>query len=63
LDDGNTGQTVAVIGFVGGGIVAALSVALLLTAPRTGGKRKAMVWSIPCAPARGGASCTIGGKF
>jgi hypothetical protein len=61
LNDGSTGQTVAIVGFVGGGIVAALSVALLLTAPPR--KTSIAAWNIPCVPAPGGASCALGGTF
>ena len=61
LDDGTTGQTLAIVGFVGAGLASALSVALLLTAPS--GKPKAAAWSLPCAPSPGGVTCAVGGTF
>jgi hypothetical protein len=61
LSDGSTGQTLEIVGFVGGGVIAALSVALLLTAPSS--KPKATSLSVPCIPTLGGAWCSMQGTF
>jgi hypothetical protein len=61
LDDGSTGQTLAIVGFVGGGVLAALSVTLLLTAPSS--KPKPSAWTVPCAPNRAGVECSLVGSF
>ena len=61
LGQGSTGQTVAIVGFVGGGVVSALAVALLLTAPSMRAKTNA--WTLPCTPTRFGAACSLGGTF
>ncbi len=61
LDEGTTGQTLAIVGFVGGGVVGALSVALLATAPSS--KARSAAVAFPCAPTSGGAFCSLQGAF
>jgi len=61
LDDGSTGSTIAIVGFVGSGLVGALSLALLITAPSSHPKTAA--FSLPCSPSKGGASWLIEGTF
>lgn len=61
LDNGNTGQTLAVAGFVGAGVSGALSAVLLLTAPSS--KPKATALTLPCSPTPGGAWCALRGTF
>ena len=64
MNEGSTGSTLALVGFIGGGIVGALSVALLVTAPS---KPKTVALSppvsLPCAPTNGGAFCALAGTF
>jgi hypothetical protein len=64
LDQGTTGSTVAVVGFVGGGVAAALSIVLFATAPAT---KARSALSFPCSPVLGagvrGASCALEGSF
>jgi len=61
LSDGTTGQTLAIVGFVGAGLFGALSLALLLTAPSSAPRVSTI--TLPCAPTRGGVSCGVGGSF
>jgi hypothetical protein len=67
LNQGSTGQTLEVVGFVGGGLLAVVSVTLLVTAP-SATKTSAPVASAAslatsCAPTAGGAWCSLGGAF
>lgn len=59
--EGNTAQTVGIIGFVGAGVFGAVSAALLLTAPSAKGKPTTI--TLGCAPLEGGASCAWRGTF
>ena len=62
--EGNTAQTVGIIGFVGAGVFGAVSVTLLVTAPSAKSKTTTPVVSFGCAPAwNGGASCAWRGTF
>jgi hypothetical protein len=59
LSDGTIGQTVEIAGFVGGGVLAALGITLVVTAPSS----KPRVSLFPCAPIPGGAWCSVSSTF
>jgi hypothetical protein len=63
LSDGTTAETVAIVGFVGGGLFAAISATLLLTAPSAKPKARAAATPWTCAAAPGGAWCGVTGTF
>jgi hypothetical protein len=57
MDEGNTGSTVAIVGFVGSGVLTALSIALLVTAPSASPKRSS--FALPCVPEPRGIACSL----
>jgi hypothetical protein len=59
LSDGTIGQTLAITGFVGGGVLTTLGIILVATAPSS----KARVSVLPCSPVPGGAWCSVGSTF
>jgi hypothetical protein len=62
LDNGSLGQTLAIAGFVGGGVLAGTSIALIVTAPK-GPSKPVVALASRCTPLGGGVFCAVGGSF
>jgi hypothetical protein len=57
ISEGDTGSTVAIVGFVGSGVFTALSIALLVTAPSASPRRTSLAF--PCMVAPRGIACSL----